>query len=347
MLYFRKILFTTILFFGLVALFFNGSAFAGADKAAITSLYEKAKVEGKVVIWGPQKRTLDWMEKPFETEFPGIDLVWAASLRSTTKILTEAKAGRHSLDVFHFSLTAGMIPLNKRKLLVKAPFEIFGTQKSNIWLDGKMGLTHNYAYALVYAEGKVNPKELPNTWKGFLDPKWKNKLLASSFLLPFAVAHLAIEWGEKDAADYLRALLNKQNILLTRQPRESILKSGERVVSLADLPSLRTRYIENGVPSGYKLLDVIPLIQFGVAAVKNAPHPNAAKLLAGWMTSEKAKRIREKRTSVADLMKTSSSPLAKKIHSSGATVITDIAARAPMRGKYTKVMRKIVSGRAK
>ncbi len=347
MLHFKKISLAGIWIFILLALAVNGSAFAGADKAAIQSLYDKAKAEGKVIIWGPQKRTLAWMEKPFESEFPGIDLVWAASLRSTPKIITEAKAGKHNLDVFHFSLTAGMIPLNKRGLLVKAPFSIFGTQKSNIWLDEKMGLTHNYAYALVYAEGKVDPKELPDTWKGFLEPKWKNKLVASSFLLPFASAYLAMAWGENEAANYLRALLNKQNILLTRQPRESILKSGERVVSLADLPSLRTRYIENGVPSGYKLLDVVPLIKFGVGVVKDAPHPNAGKLLAGWMASEKAKKIREEKTTVADLMKGSSSPLAKEIYSSGAKVITDTVERAPTRGKFTKAMKKIVTGRTK
>ncbi len=102
------------------------------DSPAVKALYAKAKKEGEVIIWGPQKRTLSGVADAFGKRFPGIKVITAASLRSTTKIITEAKAGTHSVDVFHWPISSGMLPLNKRGLLGDTPFDIFGAPQNKI-----------------------------------------------------------------------------------------------------------------------------------------------------------------------------------------------------------------------
>jgi MFS family permease len=40
----------------------------------------------------------------------------------------------------------------------------------------------------------------------------------------------------------------------------------------------------------------MPVAQFGAAPIVRAPHPNAARLLAGWLATNEAKAARERRT---------------------------------------------------
>ena len=63
--------------------------------------------------------------------------------------------------------------------------------------------------------------------------------------------------------------------------------------------------------------------QFGVTVMKNAPHPNAARLLAGFLASAEGKAARLKATSQADYGPTSDNTLAKKLHSGTLQVAWD------------------------
>src|SRR5689334_19439116 len=42
------------------------------DRPGVKALYEKAKAEGEVVIWGPTQIEVDWIEGEFAKRFPGI-----------------------------------------------------------------------------------------------------------------------------------------------------------------------------------------------------------------------------------------------------------------------------------
>ena len=55
--------------------------------------------------------------------------------------------------------------------------------------------------------------------------------------------------------------------------------------------------------------------QFGATIMKNAPHPNAARLLAGFLASPEGKAARLQATSQADYGPTSDNEFAKALHS--------------------------------
>src|SRR5262245_37105133 len=44
------------------------------DSVPIKALYEKAKAEGTVLMWGTNVREVDWIPKAFTVRFPGIDV---------------------------------------------------------------------------------------------------------------------------------------------------------------------------------------------------------------------------------------------------------------------------------
>ena len=66
-----------------------------------------------------------------------------------TRAISEARAGRHQVDVYWHSLT-GTMPLVQRDLLTANDWTPFGVAKENTAFDGKMGFTSNIVYTIVY-----------------------------------------------------------------------------------------------------------------------------------------------------------------------------------------------------
>ena len=57
-----------------------------------------------------------------------------------------------------------------------------------------------------------------------------------------------------------------------------------------------------GLPVSQVVAEPVVVGQFGVTIMKNAPHPNAARLLAGFLATPEGKAARLKATSQAELM---------------------------------------------
>lgn len=115
----------------------------------VRKLYEVARAEGEVVILGAQRRELAWIQEPFGKRFPGIEVKWTADRSAATKLITEYRAGRFAVDLFHFPL-GGMLPVDRRCVLATNDWTIWSNGPEDVLLDGKVGVTHNLVYAVVY-----------------------------------------------------------------------------------------------------------------------------------------------------------------------------------------------------
>ena len=67
---------------------------------AVKELYEKAKTEGEVVIWGTNGREVDWIPGAFAAEWPGIKVNTLGDNDIAPKVIAETRAGRHAVDVY-------------------------------------------------------------------------------------------------------------------------------------------------------------------------------------------------------------------------------------------------------
>src|SRR5215469_15036619 len=291
---------------------------------ALRALYEKAKAEGEVALWTPAAIEGSWVPEEFAKRFPGIDVKLTADLQGATKIIAEARAGRHSVDVWSYAI-GGMIEVQKRDLLATEDWTRYGIDKSNVFFDGEAAATHNFIYSPIYAKQFVKAADLPKTWNDFLDPKWKGKLVAQSFLLPRMMGFFALAWSPERAEQWGRALINDQQTLIINTPAESYLKSGERIMAVGESISLAYQYQADGVDVGYLTLDLVPAGQFVITVLKDAPHPNAALLLAAWLASDEGRGLYETLIHEADIRPGSKSPLAKEIAATGAkTILEDV-----------------------
>src|SRR5688572_19928925 len=71
----------------------------------VKALYEAARKEGRVTVWGTHRREVDWIPASFAKLFPGIDVQVFGDNDIATKAIAEARAGRHQLDVYWHSMT--------------------------------------------------------------------------------------------------------------------------------------------------------------------------------------------------------------------------------------------------
>lgn len=310
---------------------------------AMTALYEKAKSEGQVVLSGPAAVEVEWVPEYFAKRFPGITVQTVADLQGATKIIAEARAGLHSFDAWSFSL-GGMIEVEKRELLEKIDWASFGLNPGNFAFDGHAIATHNFVYSVVYAKDHVAEADLPRRWDDLADPKWTGKLTAQSFLLPRLMGFLALGWGPERTERWGRTLIDDRKLIVTNAPAEALLKSGERVLAVGDSVALSYRYTADGVASGYIVMDVVPAAQFAVAVFKDAPHPNAALLLAAWLASDEGRELYERVIHEADIRPGSKSELAAEIQAKGGKIVLEDTDTMDRRAKYYESFSALVRG---
>ena len=311
------------------------------DSPKVKELYAAAKKEGQVVIWGTQRREVEWIPAAFGKVFPGIDVQFLGDNDIAVKAIAEARAGRHQVDVYQNSLT-GTLPVVQRDLLTVVDWSPFAIDQRNIVFDGKMAYSSNIVYTVAFNNKLVKETDAPKNWSDILDERYKGKGASSTFLLPRLVGALGLAWGEDKALQFARDIVAKTNLLLTRAPRESLLQSGERLYGFGEIDSLIRSVAAEGLPVSQVVPEPVVVGQFGVTIMKNAPRPNAARLLAGFLATAEGKAARLQMTSQADYGPTSDNELAKKLHSGKLQVVWDrpdnMAAREALFGRAGAIL---------
>ena len=258
------------------------------ESPQVKELYEAAKKEGQVVIWGTQRREVEWIPAAFGKFFPGIDVQYLGDNDIAVKAIAEARAGRHQVDVYQSSLT-GTLPVVQRDLLGPVDWSPFGIDRRNIAFDGKMALTSNIVYTVAYNNKLVKAADAPGNWIDILDERYKGKAASSSFLLPRLVGGLSLVWGEEKALQFARDIVAKTNLLLTRAPRESLLQSGERLYAFGEIDSLIRSVAAEGLPVSQVVPEPVVVGQFGVTIMKNAVIPTPPACWPGFSRPPRAR----------------------------------------------------------
>ncbi|HWL03920.1 MAG TPA: ABC transporter substrate-binding protein [Xanthobacteraceae bacterium] len=332
-----------VLAVGAMSMAAGGAAADWKAEPAIQALYAAAKKEGTVHVWGTTVGAVDWIPKAFAETFPGIDVQFHGENEIATKAISEARAGRHRIDVFLSSLTATM-PLIQRNIIAKVDWPKLGVPESRITFDGRAIFTHNIAYTIIFNKDKVDPATVPTKWEQLLDPAYKGKMVSSIFLLPRLAGGLSLAWSKEKAESFIRGLTEKNDTMVTRAPRESIVIGGERLYSVGEIDSQVLRWQNNGLPLGMVTPEPVIFGQFIATILDKAPNPNAARLLARWIVSAEGKAGQAKSMFVVDYGPDSDNPIAKKIHSKQMQAVYDTPENMAVREKAIAEFGPIVAG---
>ena len=205
-----------------------------------------------------------------------------------SRTLTEARAGRHAVDVIQVDLSYGYQLLNAN--LVQ-PYSIAG---ANRFYDGTYdpgGYWHSMYYlttALIYNSSSVKPEQAPRSYEDLLNAAWKGKMLFDPEA-GYILAAMEEVWGREKAVAYL-AKLSKQDLSYRRGGTltTQVVTSGEYPIGIAINGETSAAIREKGAPLGFKVLAPSIVKPEGLFLAKNAPHPHAALLFVEWVLSEEA-----------------------------------------------------------
>src|SRR3989442_9087292 len=73
----------------LALLLASAAAAQSADSPARKELYAAAKKEGQVIVWGTQRREVEWIPAAFAKVFPGIDVQFLGDNDIAVKAIAE------------------------------------------------------------------------------------------------------------------------------------------------------------------------------------------------------------------------------------------------------------------
>jgi iron(III) transport system substrate-binding protein len=283
--------------FGLLAL-----TVARPAPAADAALIEAARKEGQVVWYTTLivNQIIRPLKDAFEKKYPGVQMQFtrADDLVTSAKILAEGKAGRVQADIFDG--IANMLPLKEAGMLV--PFSPPNAAAYPAELKDKDG----YWFAVimyVFTPGinttLVPAATAPKTFQDLLDPKYKGKMAWNGFSMAGAygfIANILTTVGQDRGMEYLRALAKQQVVNVEASSRAVLdqVIAGEYWMNLMAFNHHTVISAAKGAPSAWIKMEPAPVTLDAVGLLKDAPHPNAARLLIEFLTSEEGQRVFQK-----------------------------------------------------
>jgi len=281
---------TSILFFGLCL----GTS-RGMSGNENTSALEGAKLEGRLVLYTTQSiNDSSRMVKKFEDKYPflKVELYRAPPDTLLHKIVNEAKARKYIPDVIELSGFYASV-LKKERLTtsyISPEYKAFPEGFKDP--DGNWTSTYLNMYLIGYNTKLLSRKEIPETFEGFLHPRWKGKKIGFFDIKEVEwFANILKIMGEEKGMDFLRKLAGQE--LCYRRGMSLItdlIIAGEFPVGTVFAQSVENRK-KKGAPVDW--VGVAPVIAklgtIGLAA--NAPHPRAARLYIDFCLSKEGQTV--------------------------------------------------------
>ena len=266
--------------------------YRGADRD--TRLVERARQEGSLVLYTSLAPTESKpLAEAFEKKYGiKVELWRALSDKVVQRVITEAQGNRHTVDVVE---TNGpeMEALAQEKVLaeVHSPFVADlpqdGIPQHRLWYPDRLNF-----FVVGYNTQKVKREELPKTYDGFLDPKWKGRIGIEATDSEWMAA--LVGKGGATSMDFFRKLsamkpdVRKGHVLLAQ-----LVASGEIPVGLtlynSNVESLKAK----GAPIDFAPVQPVVARAQGIGAAKNAPHPHAAVLFIDFVLSPEGQKLYE------------------------------------------------------
>lgn len=281
--------------FSLLALAFGVAAASYLPASAETAdeLYAKAKLEKNLVIWGGgPAANYEVAARAFEQKYPGItvSVEGGASNVFSRKIEEQVKNKKIETDLIILQTIQDLIAWKKRGLLL--PFKPEGFDKipaSSKDSDGSWIATNQIPFFYVYNPEGVEQANVPKSVTDFLKPEFKGKLITAypsdddAALYAFYTIVKKYGWRYMDKYMAQQPQFVRGHLGVARS-----IGTGE---TLASFDASMTGVVA-AQRSGSKLAvaapvhDAMPVFFNAEGILKDAPHPNAAKLFLLWYLSK-------------------------------------------------------------
>ena len=249
----------------------------------------------------------------FEKRYPEIKVVYVLGRGAPDilpRVLSEQRAGRYLGDLFLAGPTAAFTLLQAGALVPMKPAlilpEVVDLSK---WWERRLPFVDKddqYIFAMngmfrvetVYNTKLVDPKELKSYWD-LLNPKWKGKIVV--YRQP--LSQLKFYYYHPDLGpEFLKRLFSEMEVTPSGDMRQIAdwLAVGRFPLAIAspgtDIMAAEKQGLPTGIfqPDHFKEGTNLVAAAGSVALLKNAPHPNAAKVALNWLLSREGQMVFQK-----------------------------------------------------
>ena len=273
-------------------------AAAQAHAESMDELYEKAKLEKTVTLYGagPAGSHDRWI-RDFQQKFPGVTVAFTGGLSNglNQKIEQQLAAKKMEVDLAIFQTIQDFAKWKKVGALLL--FKPEGTDVIDpAYRDEDGAFTAVSVNTVVYAYNTelVPAADVPKSALDFLKPVFAGKLITTDPTEDDAALSAFNLIVEKYGWDYMTKYMAQKPAFVTtgHAAVSNAIAAGEKLATF-DSTSTTPRLKAQGKPidAVFSQLDATPVFLVGAAIFKDAPHPNAAKLYLNWyMAKEQQSR---------------------------------------------------------
>jgi len=272
---------------------------AGPAPSKVTpELIEAAKKEGKVVWYtAVDLPVAERIGKAFEAKYPGIDLRVERSggERIFQRVSQEYASNIHAVDVLHSSDAAHFIVWKRDGILAPyVPEDValhYPAEQRDP--DGLFASWRVWLSVIGYNTKLVKPEEAPKSFADLLDPKWSGKIVKGHPGYSGTIMTATFQMSRDLGWEYFEKLA-RQKVMQVQSSADppKKLALGERAVMADGNEYNLFQLKEKGEPVEIVYpVEGTPLIIGPQGILKDAPHPNAARLLQSFLFSAEAQQL--------------------------------------------------------
>jgi iron(III) transport system substrate-binding protein len=270
---------------------------------AVTQLYNAARKEGTVVIWGPTDAVIyQKAQEVLNKQFPGIKIEHFESIPEplVQRIIAESQAGKPAaVDIIQSGSLRALRPLIDRDMLAVYPGweKDFGLDA--VYAGQRFVGAYNLTLPIAYNTKLVSATEAPKSWEELAQPKWKGrKIIIEARLVPLAM--LGTEWGKSKVTELAKKILSQQPLVVQGGTTvANALAGGQVSIAVGTYAYTIERLKRQGASVDWVAASPLPVLNSALGVLKTAPQPNAARFFAGWLGSAEGQKIRYSTTGQA------------------------------------------------
>ena len=275
-----------------------------SQDAAWAKVVDAARKEGRVVIYSISMvgDIGIAVSNAFKEKYGiSVDVITARGAAAVERLATEARSGQRAGDILE-SAPSHNIKLKQGNLSVSL-LDLPVFQEKDAWQVNPLGNDpdgHVVGYVFkglwpVINTKLVKPGEEPKSYKDFLLPQWKGKLIVNDPELSVCNYNVYYSLIDRKLLDesFLQAL-GKQELkyaLGTKQIAEAVAR-GEFPLGGCAIENDMSPFIDAGAPIRPLVMEEANIFYTTtVTAVQNAPHLNASKLFLNWILSKEGQTV--------------------------------------------------------
>jgi iron(III) transport system substrate-binding protein len=246
-----------------------------------SKVVDAGKKEGKLLVYtasigsAPHKQIIQAFEAKYGIK---VDLLEARASEVRERVRVEQAAGRFLGDLHHNGSTTTWLMTRDGNFQPRGEVPNVKNIEAPYAADDTAIPAEVISYGLLINKSMVKPADEPKSWKDLLDPRWQGKILSDDYralgggavFFPVMLRVFGREFHDK---------LAQQKPVFSRdiQNNERRCARGEYPIylpfNLQDLNNLKGLPVKAIVPAEGR-----PYVRFDISMLKQAPHPNAARL---------------------------------------------------------------------